>query len=309
MTRKTALILGFTVLAWASAFPAIRLALAAYTPAQLALFRFALASAVLLSYGALMRLEVPPWRDVLRMGLLGVLGISVYAVLLGYGQRQVPAGSASLLISSAPVWMVLIAAFIGRERPTARALVGIAVSFSGVVLIASGRGVGLTSGPHALAVLGAAFAGAAYNIAQKPLASRYGAVRFTIVAVLGGTLALLPAAPGLPATVQTAPPQATWAVVYLAIVPGTLGYLGWSHVLSRASTAVAGSALYLVPAFSMLLSNLMLGEVPSAAALAGGLLVLAGVATVHGRKQAAAGSTASTILSAARVARTAHDVS
>jgi hypothetical protein len=68
-----------------------------------------------------------------------------------------------------------------------------------------------------------------------------------------------------------------------AFFPGALGYAGWAYVSARASAAVAGSALYLVPAVSMLLSHLVLGEVPSAAALAGGALVLAGVAAVHRR--------------------------
>jgi drug/metabolite transporter (DMT)-like permease len=219
----------------------------------------------------------------LRIALLGVLGIAIYAVALGYGQKQVPAGSASLLIASAPVWMVVIAAAIGRERPTARTLLGIGISFSGVVLIAAGRGLGLSFGPHAAAVLAAALATAAYNVAQRPLVARYGALRFTIVAVWGAALALLPAAGGLVGTIRAAPLPATLAIVYLAIFPAALGFAGWAYVSTRASAAAAGSALYLVPAVSMVLSHLVLGEVPSAAALAGGALVLAGVAAVHRR--------------------------
>jgi drug/metabolite transporter (DMT)-like permease len=283
MEPRTFWTLAFTVLVWASAFPAIRIALTAYGPAQLAFFRFAVAGVVLLGIGAAARLRPPGPRDLMHIALLGVLGIATYAVALGFGQKQVPAGSASLLIASAPVWMVVIAAAIGRERPTARALLGIGVSFSGVVLIAAGRGLGLSFGPHAAAVLAAAVAGAAYNVAQRPLVARYGALRFTIVAVWGGALALLPAAGGLADTVRAAPLPATLAILYLAVFPGALGYAGWAYVSARASAAVAGSALYLVPAVSMVLSHLVLGEVPSAAALAGGALVLAGVAAVHRR--------------------------
>ncbi len=99
--------------------------------------------------------------------------------------------------------------------------------------------------------------------------ARYGALRFTIVAVWGGALALLPAAAGLPATVRAAPASATRAVLYLAVVPGALGYAAWAYVIARASSAAAGSALYLIPAVSMVLSHLLLGEVPSGLALAG----------------------------------------
>jgi drug/metabolite transporter (DMT)-like permease len=283
MEPRTFWTLAFTVVAWASAFPAIRIALTAYGPAQLAFFRFLIAGVVLLGVGAAARLRPPPLRDLLRIALLGVLGIAIYSVALGYGQKQVPAGSASLLIASAPVWMVVIAGAIGRERPTARTLLGIGISFSGVVLIAAGRGLGLSFGPHAAAVLAAAVATAAYNVAQRPLVARYGALRFTIVAVWGAALALLPAAGGLVGTIRAAPLPATMAIVYLAIFPAALGFAGWAYVSTRASAAAAGSALYLVPAVSMVLSHLVLGEVPSAAALAGGALVLAGVAAVHRR--------------------------
>src|SRR5206468_950385 len=132
--------------------------------------------------------------------------------------------SASLLIASAPVWMVVIAAAIGRERPTLRTLLGIAISFSGVALIAAGRGIAFSSGPHTLAVLAAAVAGAVFTIAQRPFVSKYGALPFTIVAVWGGALALSPAAVGLPAAVHAAPLSATLAIVFLAIIPGALGY-------------------------------------------------------------------------------------
>ena len=285
MDKRTLGAFGFAIVTWASAFPAIRIALAAYSPAQLALFRFAIAALALVAIGAAARLRMPPLRDALKMAGLGIIGIAIYQVALNYGELQMPAGSASLLVSSAPVWMVVIAALIGREKPTARGIAGIALSFSGVALIAAGHGMGISSGPHAAAVLLAAIAGAVYTIAQRPLVSRYGALPFTIAAAWGGALVLTPAAAGLPAAVHAAPASATFAVLYLAIFPGALGYASWSYASARATAAAAGSALYLVPAVSMALSNLLLGEVPTAAALAGGALVLAGVAAIH-RKSA-----------------------
>jgi drug/metabolite transporter (DMT)-like permease len=283
MEKRTLWAFGLAVVTWASAFPAIRIALAAYSPAQLALFRFGTAAVLLLGIAAAARFKLPPLRDLVRMMALGTIGISLYAIALGYGQKQVPAGSASLLVSSSPIWMVVIASSVARERPTLRQIIGIAISFSGVVLIASGRGIGLTSGWHALAVLVAAMAGAIYTIAQRPFVARYGALTMTIAGIVGGALALSPAAVSLPAAIRAAPAPATLAILFLAIVPSIVGYASWAYASARASAAVAGSALYLVPAFAMVLSNLMLGEVPSAAALAGGALVLAGVAAVHRR--------------------------
>ena len=165
-------------------------------------------------------------------------------VAFGYGLHQVPAGSASLLTASAPGWMVVLAALMGRERPALGQLAGIAVSFSGVVLIAIGRGIGFSSERHALAVLVAAIAGAVYTIAQRPFVANYGALKMTIAAIFGGALALSPAAVGLPAAIRTAPASATFDVLFLAIVPSIIGYASWAYASARASAAVAGSALY-----------------------------------------------------------------
>jgi drug/metabolite transporter (DMT)-like permease len=287
MEKRTFMAFGLAIVTWASAFPVIRIALTAYSPSQLAFFRFGVASLVLFCVATGGRFKLPPLRDLVRMTMLGTIGIAIYALALGYGQKQVPAGSASLLISSSPVWMVGIAALIGRERPALGQLAGIAVSFSGVVLIATGRGIGFSSGRHVLAVLVAAIAGAVYTIAQRPFVARYGALKMTIAAIFGGALALAPAAVGLPAAIRAAPASATFGVLFLAIVPSIVGYASWAYASARASAAVAGSALYLVPAVSMVLSNLLLGEVPSAAALAGGALVLAGVAAIHRRARPA----------------------
>jgi drug/metabolite transporter (DMT)-like permease len=108
-------------------------------------------------------------------------------------------------------------------------------------------------------------------------------LRFTIAAAFGGALVLAPAAVHLPEAVHAAPASATVAVIYLALFPGALGYACWSYASARATAAVAGSALYLIPALSMVLSNLLLGEVPTGRALVGGALVLAGVTVVHRR--------------------------
>src|SRR4051794_21489037 len=108
MDKRTFGAFAFAIVSWASAFPAIRLGLAAYSPSQLAFFRFGTAAVALLAIGAAARLRMPPRRDALKMALLGTIGIAFYAVALNYGELQVPAGSASLLIASAPVWMVVI---------------------------------------------------------------------------------------------------------------------------------------------------------------------------------------------------------
>src|SRR5262249_16006845 len=96
-------------------------------------------------------------------------------------------------------------------------------------------------------------------------------------------------APGLVSQIRTAPPDATLAVVYLGLFPGAVGYVVWAYALARLSASVAGSFLYLVPAFAIGIAWLWLGEVPTTLSMLGGVVVIIGVIVVNtlGKKQTA----------------------
>src|SRR5512140_2289598 len=120
-----------TVLLWASAFPAITVAVRGLGPAGLAVARLALAA-------PLMGVRRPALRDLPLIALCGLAGMTGYQLLLNAGERVVPAGTASLLVATAPVYASLLAvAFLG-ERSTARRWAGSAVALAGTALIAAG---------------------------------------------------------------------------------------------------------------------------------------------------------------------------
>ena len=275
--------LAVVVVVWASSFPMIRLALDGYGPFELAFLRYLIAALALLVYARASRLPLPRLPDAIRIAGLGLVGMAAYGVLLGYGQKTIPAGAASLLISSSPVWMVVFAALFSGERPGTAAIGSMLLSFGGAALIATAHGdVGFNV--DGLAVVAAAMAGAAYSVFLRPYTARYGALAVTLVAMSGSALALLPLNGHIIDTLRAAPPSSTAAVVYLGVLPGVVGYGAWAYATARASAAAAGVALYLVPVVAMGLSYLLLGEVPSALSLLGGALVLGGVFAVHARR-------------------------
>jgi drug/metabolite transporter (DMT)-like permease len=65
------------------------------------------------------------------------------------------------------------------------------------------------------------------------------------------------------------------------VVPGALGYLGWGIIFSRMPASRAGSFLFLVPLFAILIAWLFLGEQPGFQSLVGGVLVLLGTALIQ----------------------------
>jgi drug/metabolite transporter (DMT)-like permease len=272
---RARLALMVTILAWSSSFPAIRVALDSFSPAHVALLRYCVATLALGLCVWRSGAPLPPRRDLARIAVIGALGLGIYNVALAAGEVTVPAGTASLLIATAPIWMAVIAASIGRERIGRRAALGLVVGFAGVGVV-QGGGFALDGG--VLLLLLAAALQAGYSMAQRPLVERHGAITFLFCAAASATLVLLPTAAGVPAALAAASPRALGAIVFLGLVPGALGYATWAYASTRVSTTAAGAALYLVPPCALLLGWLVLGETPAPSALAGGALVLAGVA-------------------------------
>ncbi|MEU8431605.1 DMT family transporter [Streptomyces sp. NPDC029216] len=278
-----------TVFAWASAFVSIRSAGAAYSPGALALGRLLAASLALVTLLLLRREGLPPRGA--RRGILlsGLVWFGGYTVALNWGERLVDAGTASLLVNTGPILMALLAARLLGEALPPRLLTGMAVSFAGAVVV----GLSMSSGGHgSTSVLGVALcllAAVAYAtgvIAQKPALSFGTPLQITTYSCLIGTVACLPFTGQLVAELPRAPLSATLNMVYLGVVPTALAFTTWTYALARMPAGKLGATTYAVPAIVVLLSWILLGEVPAWLTLLGGLLCLAGVAVSRYRPRA-----------------------
>src|SRR3954451_8707712 len=124
-----------TVMLWASAFVSIRSAGEAYSPGALALGRL-LAGSLALGALLLVRREGLPsraaWPGILWSGLLW---FGMYMVVLNWGEQQVDAGTAAMVVNIGPLLIALLGARMLGEGLPGRLLAGMAVSFAGAAVV------------------------------------------------------------------------------------------------------------------------------------------------------------------------------
>ncbi|MFG3656191.1 DMT family transporter [Streptomyces sp. NPDC047706] len=281
-----------TVVLWASAFVSIRSAGAAYSPGALALGRL-LSGALVLGVVLVVRGEGWPPREAWRgIAISGVLLFGFYMVALNWGEQQVDAGTAALVVNVGPILIALLGARLLGDPMPPRLLAGMAVSFAGAVTVGlsmSGEGGSSVLGVALCLLAAIAYAGGV--VAQKPALGRASVLQVTAFGCLVGAVCCLPFSWQLVTEAAAAPPTATLNMVYLGVFPTALAFTTWAYALSRTTASRMGATTYAVPALVVLMSWLALGEVPGLLTMAGGALCLAGVAVSRSRPRSAAPAT------------------
>lgn len=291
---ETALIV--MVLVWGINFSVAKQALDAFDPLAFNAIRFVVAS---LFVGAVLRaregsLPRPERRDVPRVLLLGLVGNVAYQMAFILGLEKTRAGHASLMLALTPVATALLSRATGHERPGARTWTGAAVSIAGIALV-TGSGAAEGHGGETLAgdliLVGAAVGWALYTVGSRPLVQRYGSVPVTAWTMGVGTVGLVLA--GTPALLRQdwdrVGPGAWLGLLYSALFSLGLAYLIWYRGVERIGNTRTAIFSNLTPVVALAVSAVWLGERPSALALLGAALVLAGVSWVRTDRGSAGG--------------------
>ncbi|MDT8305890.1 MAG: DMT family transporter [Anaerolineae bacterium] len=286
--RKVWLAFLLLALAWGTSFMFIKIAVQTLQPVTVVAWRLAIGSLGLLAVLRLRNVQMPRkariWRHIAVIGLVNVAIPFVLIVWAESGAQGLDSGVASIVNSTVPLFSIVIAGlFMRMERVTGTAVFGLLAGFGGVVLLMSRDAQGSRDSwlPY-LAVLVAAFcyaAGSAYarrylrGVAPVALALGQLAIAAAIVFVASLVVESWSA--------QAFPLPTVLALLWLGLVGSTLAYILYFFVLQQWGATRTTLVTYLVPVVGLSAGILFLNEPFDWRLLAGGGLILSGVATVN----------------------------
>lgn len=280
-----------TVVLWASAFVGIRAIGPTFSPGALTLGRLAVAAVVL---GALVLPQLakskllPRGREWWPILGYGVMWFGGYNVALNAAEHLLDAGTAALLINVNPILVAIMAGLFLKEGFPRWLIIGSLVAFGGVAMIALGSGSGERSTTDVagvlLCLLAAALA-AVSVIIQKPVLRKFPAGQATWFGIMVGAVCCLPFSGQLVSELQSAPLPATLGLVYLGVFPTAIAFTTWAYALSMIDAGKLAATTYLVPGTTILISWLLLSEVPAVLGLVGGMVCLVGVGLTRRRSR------------------------
>ncbi|NDH18678.1 MAG: DMT family transporter [Actinobacteria bacterium] len=188
--------------------------------------------------------------------------------------------ASTALVATQPIWAALIARATG-VRISSRVWIGIAIAFSGVIVL---TGVDLSVDPahlwgDALALVGAVFSAAYVSVAER-VRKTVDTSTMTFVLYAVSALTILPLVFIFGQQLVGFDAQA-WALI-LAVTLGAqlLGHSMMTRVLSSTSATVVSLAILFEMPGATLVAAIWLGQVPPLALLPAAALILAGLVIV-----------------------------
>lgn len=265
------------MLMWASSFVVIRASGAHLSPGAMSLLRIGAAAAALIPLVVLGRVHVPrTGRLWVAVVLWGVAWFAAYTIVLNASEALIDAATAAMVVNIAPLIVAVVSGIAFGEGLPLRLIAGVLVAFGGIVLITVATSTGQVSGLGIVLGIVAALLYAGSVLAQKQLLAHIDSTSMTVIGIGAGFLACLPYTPQLVSEFGDVPRGSVLAVIYMGVFPTAIAFLLWGYALTRTPAGVLTSSSLLVPAFTVGLAWLLLGEMPPLLAGIGGVLCVTG---------------------------------
>ncbi|MET3960689.1 O-acetylserine/cysteine efflux transporter [Marmoricola sp. OAE513] len=235
-----------------------------------------------------------PWHTILGVGLFMSLG--QFGLLYSSMDAGMPPGLAALVLQAQVLFTVLIAAVWIGERPSSRQLLGVLVGAAGLVVVGVGRGGHIPAFALLLCLAGALSWGFGNVVSRRSGVKSGLSMAVWSSLVVPVPLALVSLVVDGPSTVGSAltglSAHAVLSTLYTAGLASLVGYSIFNGLLAQYPAHSVVPFVLIAPPVAMVSAWVLLDQVPNAAELVGGLVVLVGVLVTTRASAARSGATA-----------------
>lgn len=272
------------VIVWGYAFTGIAAALrAGFQPQVIVTLRMAIAAVGFIALYAVGYTRYQPVAacDWPRLLLLTGVGIFIYHLALVNGQREVPAGIASLIVTSTAVWTYLFSILNGTQKWSWKAGAGLVLATAGMMLVVSQKGASTSEASWSaiLLVFTAPVSLALYTILAKPLL-KYGVTNLTAqIIILAsfwlGILQMFSGDVSLPAS-----GSGWFATTVTSLLSTLIAFTLWFRALETHPATTVAAYSYLMPIFGTVFAYTLLEETITWQAILGAVTMISGLVVI-----------------------------
>lgn len=272
---------------WGANFLFAKIAVAEIPPLTLTFGRVFLATAALAPFAWLMGRNSFSARAWTSFAVMGFLNTALPSTLIYWGQSYIPAGLASILNATTPLFAVIVAHLATSDDKLTRArLAGLVMGFAGVVAMIGPdllRELGTNVAAQIACLLGALCYATAATYARRfrdrpPLVFATGQLAAATVMVVP-----VVAVVDRPWTLPAPSLAAILAMAAIALLSTSLAYVILFRLIARTGATNALLVTFLVPVTAIVLAAFLLGERLEPRQFAGMAAIMAGLAAIDGR--------------------------
>ena len=278
-------LLTLTVLFWSGNFVLGRGVRSLIPPVSLNFWRWAGALLILLPFGWP---RVRRQRTLLRrhwrwLALMSIPSVTIFNAFIYTALQTTTTTNTVLVNAMVPIFIALTAWMVFGDRMTARQIIGVLVSLSGLIFIITRGDVGvlrsLAFSRGDLWTLGAGICWAFYSVLLRQRPAQMDPLAFLTVLVVFGLLFMVPfylwelvVKGGFRLS-----PASLASIAYVCMFPSVLAYIFWNRGVLLVGANRAGIFFHLMPVFSILLAWAFLGERLHMFHLSGMALIFTGI--------------------------------
>jgi drug/metabolite transporter (DMT)-like permease len=288
--NRTRIILAFAAVyvIWGSTYLFIKYAIESVPPFMMGAARFIVAGALLYALARWRGAKAPGARDWRSAAITGVLMLGLGNGAVMWAELTVPTGVVALIVSTVPIWIVLIDWLRPRGvRPRVPVFLGLALGVAGMVILIGPRaiiGQGNVDEIGVLILLVGSLGWAVGTILSKGSKRSSSPIVYSSLQMGAAGAAMLIMSLAIGEHTRFEPgdvtPRAFFSWLYLMLAGSIIGYTAYIYLLGKVSAAKAATYAYVNPIIAVLLGWAFLREPIGGRTLIAAAVILAGVAII-----------------------------